>query len=75
MRMRNLSMCGGGDVKTPPHFRMAGFSSHGEVLHVQTSYAIAAVVAVGVGLVGSGPDSPFPPWPRPSLAPSCAPFG
>ena len=49
-------------AKTPPHFRVTGFSTLGELLHVElfcaAIYALAEVKAAGAGIVGAAPIGP-----------------
>ena len=45
------------NAKTPPHFRVTGFSTLGETT-CRTLYAEAAGEAVGAGIVGAAPIGP-----------------
>jgi hypothetical protein len=57
MRMSNLSMRRRWNAKTPPHFRVTGFSTHG-VTSCRSIYAFAEVEAAGAGIVGAAPIGP-----------------
>jgi hypothetical protein len=52
----------GWKAKTPPHFRVTGFSTLGELLHVElfcvAIYALAEVKDAGAGIVGAAPIGP-----------------
>ena len=62
MRMSNLSTRRGLKAKTPPHFRVTGFSTLGETtcrtVFGGAFYAFAEVAAAGAGIVGAAPIGP-----------------
>jgi hypothetical protein len=60
MRMSNLSMRRRWNAKTPPHFRVTGFSTLGETTcrTLFAIYAFAEVEAAGAGIFGAAPIGP-----------------
>ena len=58
--MSNLSMRRRWNAKTPPYFRVTGFSTLGETTcrTLFAFYAFAEVAAAGAGIVGAAPIGP-----------------